>query len=158
MIILSIHDLPRRSTFFPEGVFRPPSFQFTTSRGGRLPSHQWLPNTLPFNSRPPEEVDADGEVIEESQIPFNSRPPEEVDWLFFRSYYCMGLSIHDLPRRSTYGCFRMESVRWPFNSRPPEEVDCKIPQFSSLKPWIFLIPLLISLTPSCFNTTHFPFF
>ena len=88
MIILSIHDLPRRSTFFPEGVFRPPSFQFTTSRGGRLPSHQWLPNTLPFNSRPPEEVDADGEVIEESQIPFNSRPPEEVDLRMFQDGIC----------------------------------------------------------------------
>ena len=55
---ISIHDLPRRSTF-------PPSTSVAYHCN--------------FNPRPPEEVDLDVPFFSETPHNFNPRPPEEVD-------------------------------------------------------------------------------
>ena len=121
---LSIHDLTRRSTLFRQGFFgfqgtfqfttsrggrllasdnrsRFPIFQFTTSRGGRL-----LPSLIhclyrPFNSRPHEEVDMQKAAVISIIMSFNSRPHEEVDIPVNGSSETLSQSIHDLTRRST---------------------------------------------------------
>ena len=79
MIVLSIHDLPRRSTNIKQ-IFR---------QLFHLSIHD-----LPRRSTP-----LTGLGCRPSS--FNSRPPEEVDYVARTFIYCETLSIHDLPRRST---------------------------------------------------------
>ena len=79
-LIVSTHDLARRSTKFENQRFNHGSFQLTTSQGGR-----------PLKS-----------VLSYKFYCFNSRPRKEVDGVV---WYYMGLylyvSTHDLARRST---------------------------------------------------------
>ena len=64
------------------------------------------------------------DFLQEHDYSFNSRPPEEVDrLLLWQTYWIKRLSIHDLPRRSTFSSARVCSTHNSFNSRPPEEVD-----------------------------------
>ena len=79
---ISIHDLPRRSTV----------------RDAEEPV-----KVVNFNPRPPEEVDVTRAATRPEQYNFNPRPPEEVDIdtaNFNPARIC--ISIHDLPRRSTW--------------------------------------------------------
>ena len=62
MLIISTHDLTRRSTHISPQSIRILLFQLTTSRGGRLPSSPLLERMPDFNSRPHEEVD-DADVL-----------------------------------------------------------------------------------------------
>ena len=139
MIILSTHDLTRRSTWAsPDCTSHSKAFQLTTSQGGRLQIHQTVkPITDTFNSRPHKEVDAFFELggtyeqnfqLTTSQggrllyhafcvrlFPFNSRPHKEVD--------------PDLRHIGYY-------FSYPFNSRPHKEVDYPC-VFSSSSPGFF---------------------
>ena len=79
-IILSIHDLTRRSTAMTAYIHCITSFQFTTSQGGRrlrLPS-EYCP-VMSFNSRPHKEVDTAIVLYRHIPLSFNSRPHKEVD-------------------------------------------------------------------------------
>ena len=78
--MLSIHDLTRRSTLLQrQSLYNPPlSIHDLTRRSTQVRLYLWV-HTQPFNSRPHKEVDIDRRVI-----------PDEAS-----------LSIHDLTRRST---------------------------------------------------------
>ncbi len=56
-----------------------------------------------FNPRPPEEVDVMWYSGRVQYQHFNPRPPEEVDYPTGDISDSSGISIHDLPRRSTGG-------------------------------------------------------
>ena len=78
--ILSIHDLPRRSTSQPPVATKYTTFQFTTSRGGRRRrrSHWRIADSFQFTTSR------------------GGRPTDVSGWNLSGD-----LSIHDLPRRST---------------------------------------------------------
>ena len=101
-LVLSIHDLTRRSTFPIIFFDAPRDFQFTTSRGGRRTIRMGTRSRATFNSRPHEEVDVS----------------VTADDISIRD-----LSIHDLTRRSTSSDTPSPHRACPFNSRPHEEVD-----------------------------------
>ncbi len=100
-------------------------FQSTTSRGGRLEETCRMPGIKHFNPRPPEEVDKIGAASFTAAVVFQSttsrggRPQvghTHCHWCGFQSTTSRGgrrqrikthdaeqsISIHDLPRRSTY--------------------------------------------------------
>ena len=102
MIILSIHDLPRRST---AGA--------GSERGvAGLSIHD-----LPRRST--------STVLKQDLMhqPFNSRPPEEVDWK--RGWTCWKNRYFQFTtsRGGRQADIHLFIIRKPFNSRPPEEVD-----------------------------------
>ena len=110
--ILSIHDLPRRSTSQPPVATKYTTFQFTTSRGGRrrLPAplgcttqtEKSLKNRrfLSIHDLPRRSTDCSSAVITAWDFQFTTsrggRPTDVSGWNLSGD-----LSIHDLPRRST---------------------------------------------------------
>ena len=99
---LSIHDLPKRSTelmWFGK-VFM--LFQFTTSRGGRHePSGKNRTGHCLSIHDLPRRPTLKNMYLCGLPVTFNSRPPEEVDIFMEQVRGADCLSIHDLPRRST---------------------------------------------------------
>ena len=82
----------------------PPIFQLTTSRRGRLSRLQGQQNrNQNFNSRPHEEVDFHQIRLCHAKNYFNSRPHEEVDLNGSGVFIAVGISTHDLRKRSSYG-------------------------------------------------------
>ncbi len=104
-IVLSIHDLTRRSTLISPDLPETGFFQFTTSQGGRhmFRISSYLYST--FNSRPHKEVDYQPHPPVCLHRPFNSRPHKEVDLSqpvpksFHRSFNSRPHKEVDLPRR-----------------------------------------------------------
>ena len=103
-----------------------PIFQLTTSQGGRRQSYFGGNEDGAFNSRPHKEVDEVEKKRKNMRKTFNSRPHKEVDGGRFQAILLLGLSTHDLTRRST-GRVRSSSLcTKSFNSRPHKEVDASI--------------------------------
>ena len=102
-IILSIHDLTRRSTAGTE---------------------HYCDRRDPFNSRPHTEVDSPEAARSIYGVSFNSRPHTEVDKkLILKVAKKNRLSTHDLTRRSTRAAGKFILNFLSFNSRPHTEVD-----------------------------------
>ena len=78
---ISTHDLTRRSTMWAKAYqVRLLTFQLTTSQGGRRIA---------------------GYMLDASKLYFNSRPHKEVDFNRCDWWIWLGISTHDLTRRST---------------------------------------------------------
>ena len=86
-MILSIHDLTRRSTIDIAFENIKLAFQFTTSQGGRQNLAKLCGEMAPFNSRPHKEVDGRGIGVCVQHGPFNSRPHKEVDRRSTTAYF-----------------------------------------------------------------------
>ena len=144
--VISTHDLTKRSTYVNHLQVMNVVFQLTTSRRGRQhlgwfnPSIRNYFNSRPheevdrskgwinvylkyFNSRPHEEVDFLIDVEFPTYRYFNSRPHEEVDENGVTTIKLIGISTHDLTKRSTKFNIICEYINQYFNSRPHEEVD-----------------------------------
>ena len=112
-VVLSIHDLTRRSTGVSlYNIQNQHIFQFTTSHGGRQRSI-WKFYRM---------------VIFQFTTSQGGR-----QYGGFRPVLKLDLSIHDLTRRSTRNLLFRPGQSFPFNSRPHKEVDS--PALSAVLPW-----------------------
>ena len=133
--ILSIHDLPRRSTDCCYGRLTGlKGFQFTTSRGGRpiISALGQFVVTFQFTTSRGGRHRRGCTAIAYRHFQFTTSRGGRL-----ASFVVVGAdTIFQFTTSRGGRLFRSDlltSYR-SFNSRPPEEVDCKIPQFSSLKP------------------------
>ena len=121
---LSIHDLTRRSTQTRLGQEDTGTFQFTTSQGGRLISFLHFSKKEIFQFT----------TSQGGRLRFLIQKKCKEDFQFTTSQggrhglkpsgnQYLGLSIHDLTRRSTIFRLRKRRAINSFNSRPHKEVD-----------------------------------
>ena len=128
----------------------------------RINCQLFLYHTIPFNSRPHEEVDLGRNVYKRTTEGFQFTTSRGGRPAKIAPEHCFfSLSIHDLTRRSTLLACYIQYLQSSFNSRPHEEVDKILPLLSvSVGAFQFTtsrggrrFPLRISLIIGCFQFT-----
>ncbi len=123
-LIISTHDLTKRSTSFNFNLFTKTKFQLTTSRRGRLKNPGVKVETKLISTHDLTKRSTLFSLRSDGLYPISTHDLTKRSTDLIQSSLVMeSISTHDLTKRSTMEQYQKSFIMEHFNSRPHEEVD-----------------------------------